>query len=158
MHRPVVLSLFLGLAVSSCSNADSKATDPPAAAAEEAAKPVVAGDPLPAEPADPKVPHHKLRWVTAGGHNLGYDVFRAESESGPFIKLNERLIPGSTYRGDVQPAFSYVDATIDPRKTYWYYVEAVDLMGQRSRFTPVQRAAPKEPAPAGTAAAPPAAK
>jgi hypothetical protein len=153
MHRSVVLSLFLAVAVSGCSKADPKAAEAP----QDAAKlnpdlPTLTNSPLPSEPDDPKVPRHTLRWETKGGHNLGYDIFRAESEAGPFQKVNERLVPGSGSRYSEVTRFEYADKTIEPGKTYWYYIEAVDLMNVRSRFTPVQRVDPK---PAGAGAAKP---
>lgn len=90
-------------------------------------------------------PRNTLRWQTNGLNNYGYDVFRAESESGPFEKINSALLPGNGTRGASTQQFEYVDAKIDPHKTYWYYVESIDLMGKRAKFTPTLKAAPKLP-------------
>ena len=155
MNRPFVAVLFLCLAMPACSKANPKhdaadpAAEPPASSQQAGDMPLLDNSSPPAAD-DPTAPRHTLRWVTRGGNNMGYDVFRAESENGPFRKLNGQLLPGSGSRYDEITRFEYVDKTIEPGKTYWYYVEAVDLMNQRSRFTPVQRVDPK-PASAGAA-------
>jgi hypothetical protein len=91
-------------------------------------------------------PKNTLRWQTNGLNNYGYDVFRAESESGPFEKINSALLPGNGTKGASSQRFEYVDTKIDPHKAYWYYVESIDLMGKRAKFTPTLKAAPKLPA------------
>jgi hypothetical protein len=78
--------------------------------------------------------------------NFGYDVFRAESEAGPFVKVNDRPVPGHLQPGSVQ-TFEYEDRAIDPRKDYWYYVESITLQGERVRFTPTLKAPAKSPGP-----------
>ncbi|MET0551545.1 MAG: hypothetical protein ABW221_00810 [Vicinamibacteria bacterium] len=83
-----------------------------------------------------------LRWTTKGGAtNFAYEVFRADSEAGPFTKVNREFISGHLmYRGQQVQRFSYTDTDIDPTRDYWYYVESVNLMNERVRLTPVQKA------------------
>ena len=38
---------------------------------------------------------------------------------------------------------SYTDTDIDPARDYWYYVESINLMKERERLTPVQKAPAK---------------
>jgi hypothetical protein len=99
--------------------------------------------------AAPAAPHNTLRWKTNDVSNFSYDVFRAESEGGPFVKINDRPLPGTLKPGKVQ-TFEYEDHAIDPRKDYWYYVESITLAGERVRFTPTLKAPAKIPPPPST--------
>lgn len=94
-----------------------------------------------------------LRWQTTDVDSRGYDVYRAESESGPFTKLTARPIDGRV-RGP-KGEFAYVDDTIEPGKAYWYYVEVIDVLGERRKFTPLIKAPAKGPSPSATASAAP---
>ena len=126
--RPVVLLALAAL----CSL--------PLHGAQEAAAPAAAASPAP----DPSR-SNTLRWTTKGGAtNYAYEVFRAESEAGPFTKVNREFISGHLmYRGQQVQRFSYTDTDIDPTRDYWYYVESVNLMNERARLTPVQKAPAK---------------
>jgi hypothetical protein len=110
----------------------------PLSASQEAAAPSATPAPDPAR-------SNTLRWTTRGGAtNFAYEVFRAESEAGPFTKVNREFISGHlTYRGQQVQRFSYTDSDIDLAKDYWYYVESVNLMNERARLTPVQKAPAK---------------
>jgi hypothetical protein len=112
----------------------------PLAAAQTPAAPEAAATPAP-DPAR----SNTLRWTTKGGAtNFSYEVFRAESEAGPFAKVNRELIPGYLmYRGQQVQRFSWTDTEIDPTKDYWYYVDSINLMKERARMTPVQKAPAK---------------
>jgi hypothetical protein len=91
-------------------------------------------------------PHNTLRWKTNDVSNFGYDIYRAESEAGPFVKVNAQPVPGTLKPGKVQ-TFEYEDDTIDPAKDYWYYVESIALTGERLKFTPTLLAPAKSPPP-----------
>ena len=99
-----------------------------------------------ATPAPSERPHNTLRWKTNDVSNFGYDIFRAESEAGPFVKVNAQPVPGTLKPGKVQ-SFEYEDDTIDPRKDYWYYVLSITLTGARLKFTPTLKAPAKVQAP-----------
>src|SRR5688500_14345095 len=109
--------------------------------AQSAADAAPAASPSPS----PEAPHNTLRWKTKGAStNFAYEVFRAESEHGPFVKINKDWISGHLmYRGQQIQSFSYTDTEIDPAKDYWYYVESINLMKERARLTPVQKAPAK---------------
>ena len=83
-----------------------------------------------------------LRWKTNDVSNYGYDIYRADSETGPFVKINAEPVPGTLRPGKVQ-VFEYEDATIQPGKEYWYYVESISLTGERLKFTPTLKAPAK---------------
>ena len=86
---------------------------------------------------------NKLRWSTASEvDNFGYDVYRAESEDGPFERVNPDPIHGAGTT-DETSHYEYVDAAIDPHKDYYYYIESISLAGFREKFTPVYKAKAK---------------
>lgn len=103
--------------------------------------------PAGAKPADQPAPaaaeklKNTLRWKTNDVDSRGFDVYRAEKEEGPFVRLTARPIDGRV-RGP-KGEFAFVDDTIEAGKAYWYYVEVVSVVGERSRFTPVMKAAAK---------------
>jgi hypothetical protein len=94
------------------------------------------------EPSAAEAPHNTLTWKTDDVSNFGYDIYRAESEAGPFVKINALPVPGTLKPGKVQ-TFQYEDRAIAPRKDYWYYVECITLQGERLKFTPTLRAPAK---------------
>jgi hypothetical protein len=117
---------------------------PPAVTPDAAPTATVAAAPE----ASPTGPSYKntVRWSTASElDNFGFDVYRATRADGPFERLTKDPIAGAV-TSDVVHAYSYVDETIDPHQTYFYYVESITLSGVRERFTPVVEAKPKLPA------------
>ena len=86
-----------------------------------------------------------IKWSTASElDNFGYDVYRGENPDGPFERINPDVIEGAGTT-DEPTRYRFVDDAIDPRKTYYYYVESISLAGVRERFTPVGKAPPKVP-------------
>jgi hypothetical protein len=135
---------------------DAAAGAPPAGASAGSEAPNLIGNPtgavLPkdAKPMEATVEiKNTVRWSTASEvENFGYDVYRGDSEEGPFVRLTPKPIPGAG-TSDEPHKYSYVDKDIDPTKEYWYYVESVSYSGVRERFTPVQKAKAKQPKPEG---------
>ena len=102
-------------------------------------------DPTPTAAAEPY--KNTVKWSTASEvDNFGYDVYRGESPDGPFVRLTEEPIEGAGTSDEVH-RYRFVDETIDPTKTYYYYVESISMSGERERFTPVGQVGPKIPAP-----------
>ena len=102
-----------------------------------------------AAPAAPAAEPYKntVKWATASEvDNFGYDVYRGESPDGPFVRLTEEPVEGAGTSDEVH-RYRFVDDTIDPTKTYYYYVESISMSGERERFTPVGKVGPKIPAP-----------
>jgi len=84
-----------------------------------------------------------LKWSTASEvDNFGFDIYRAGSENGPFIRLNDSPIPGAG-TSDLPTYYEYVDDTINPTLEYFYYIESISISGEREKFTPTNRVAPK---------------
>ncbi len=113
----------------------------PAEAAEpaKAAAPAEAAEP----PEEPKPHNNTIKWTTASEvDNFGFDIYRGDGPDGPFERINAETIEGAG-TVDEPSDYRYVDDTIDPRRTYYYYVEAISMDGRRERFTPVGKAGPK---------------
>lgn len=98
-----------------------------------------------------------VHWTTASEEeNFGYDVYRGNTEQGPFDKLTREPLLGNGTTSETHK-YQYVDDSIDPCRDYWYYVESISSDGTREKFTPVFRAPAKRHA-ADAKAKPPAAK
>jgi hypothetical protein len=86
---------------------------------------------------------NRLRWVTASeSDNLGFYVFRAEQEEGPFLRLTREPIPGAGTTNSTS-SYTYIDDTIAPGVAYFYYIESVSMKGRTRRFSPTIRAKAK---------------
>jgi hypothetical protein len=120
---------------------------PPAPALPSSAAPSPAPVATPSSLPTAERPHNTLRWKTNDVSNFGYDIYRADSENGPFVKITAEPVPGTLKPGKVQ-TFEYEDDAIDPVREYWYYVESISLTGQRLKFTPTLKAPAKAPGPA----------
>ncbi|MFO1506964.1 MAG: hypothetical protein U1F23_07765 [Lysobacterales bacterium] len=164
MFRIVVTCLLL-MALAACGPAPSGSSSTPAAkpAAPTAAKPKGGGlmsRELPPEgdcgdqsklPADQRVAN-TAHWTTASEQDsFGYDIYRGESEKGPFTKINKEPVPGAGTTDETHK-YQYRDDTIDPCKDYWYYIESISTKGEREKFTPVFHAVAKRRPRTGAAA------
>ena len=91
---------------------------------------------------------NNIKWATASElNNFGFDVFRGNTETGEFEKINEHTIPGAG-NSDTPSRYEFADTTIEAGKAYWYYVESISMSGQREKFTPTFQSKPKFPDPA----------
>ena len=132
-RRAVALFVALGFL---CGCGGGAAPAPPALAN-------VAGPPFDPSGALAAPVSNTVRWSTASEvDNFGFDVYRSESEEGPFTRLTSSPVPGAG-TSDEPHAYQYVDATIETGRPYFYYVESLSLAGERERFTPVIRAPAK---------------
>jgi hypothetical protein len=78
-----------------------------------------------------------LSWSTESEiDNAGFNLYRASSENGAYIKINDSLIPaqGSSTRG---VAYEFTDKDVKNRKTYYYKLEDIDLSGISTMHGPV---------------------
>jgi hypothetical protein len=78
----------------------------------------------------------QLTWMTMGEvGSTGFNIYRAETAAGPFVKLNEAPIASS---GDSSLELQYVyhDAPLKNRTTYYYKVEH-EFLGGSAIFGPV---------------------
>jgi hypothetical protein len=78
-----------------------------------------------------------LVWHTASEHNnAGFNLYRAEASTGTYKKINTALIPA---QGSPAQAASYtfVDADVKNRKTWYYKLEDIDQNGISTTHGPV---------------------
>jgi hypothetical protein len=79
----------------------------------------------------------KLSWETGSELlNLGFHVYRAGSESGPYVRITERIIPGlgSSPEG---ARYSYRDWGVMNGTTYFYKIEDIETTGKTEMHGPV---------------------
>jgi hypothetical protein len=79
-----------------------------------------------------------IEWTTAAEiDNAGFNVYRAESAEGPYLKINEDLIfaQGSSTEGS---SYEIVDEGLKNRKTYYYQLEDIDFSGQSTFYGPIK--------------------
>jgi hypothetical protein len=96
-----------------------------------------------------------LSWETASEiDNLGFNVYRAESQAGQLIKINPNLIASQNLGSAVGAAYSFLDESVVPGATYYYWLEDIDASGAATKHGPVAvrigvaKALPGRPRPA----------
>jgi len=103
---------------------------------------VVASDPTAANvisfAATPRGGAILVTWETASEvDNLGFHLYRRESGTEAYTRLNETLIP-SRFPGQGQGAtYDFVDDRVRGGVTYEYLLEEVDTVGMRTSYGPV---------------------
>jgi hypothetical protein len=94
------------------------------------------------EPCDGGV---RLVWLTLTERdNLGFNVERALDRTGAFVRLTERIIPGSG-TSTVPHSYEYFDRSVQPGALYWYRLEDLSLDGESTHHGPIQVAVPDRP-------------
>ena len=79
-----------------------------------------------------------LEWTTASEiDNAGFNLYRAESENGEYVKINDELISaqGSSTEG---ASYEFVDEGLQNRTNYYYKLEDLDFDGQSTFHGPVK--------------------
>lgn len=90
-----------------------------------------------------EAPKNKLKWTTASEvENFGFDIFRGESEEGPFEKRTETPLPGAGTTDEPQ-SYLWEDYDIEMGQDYFYYIESISMAGVRERFSPIIKAPAK---------------
>jgi hypothetical protein len=78
-----------------------------------------------------------IAWETRSEKNFaGFNLWRSESQKGPYSKITPGLIPGeggSTYGA----SYAYQDDDVKLGKTYFFKLEAIDYGGSKKFFGPV---------------------
>lgn len=77
-----------------------------------------------------------LKWRTESEvHNIGFNVYRSNTKYGQYKKIG--WVDGT---GDsvVPIDYQFIDEYVHPGKTYFYYIEDIDILGQRNRSDIVQ--------------------
>jgi hypothetical protein len=79
----------------------------------------------------------RVDWQTAQEiRNLGFNLYRSTSPDGPFIKLNDSLIPGLEFSVKGK-SYRYIDSAVTPGTLYYYQLEDIDASGKRTFHGPV---------------------
>jgi hypothetical protein len=79
-----------------------------------------------------------VQWETASEVNTaGFNLYRADSQAGPYIKVNTALIPasGNQLTGS---SYKYEDTGVQPGRVYFYELEDVETTGKATRQAPIQ--------------------
>jgi len=78
-----------------------------------------------------------LEWETESELDIvGFNILRGDSESGPFLKINDQIIPPSIdpiIGGD----YSYTDKNVVAGETYFYILEDIESSGRTNQHGPV---------------------
>ena len=80
-----------------------------------------------------------IQWETASEtDNLGFNLYRADTEDGERVLLNSSLIPTNMPPGSpIGAAYEYLDTTAAAGQTYFYWLEDMDLAGVSTLHGPV---------------------
>ena len=83
-----------------------------------------------------------VTWETAMElDNLGFNLYRAETAAGPWVQMNEALIPAVNPGAVFGAVYTWNDADVEPGITYFYRLEDVDIEGISTFHGPVQATA-----------------
>ncbi len=79
----------------------------------------------------------RLEWRAQHEEALyGYLVYRSEARSGPFLRVSKKIVRVPE-DGSTSHSYEFVDATAEPCRTYYYYLDQVLRNGAKSRFSGV---------------------
>lgn len=105
--------------------------------------PYPGGEDTPEVEAKDEAPKNSLKWTTASEvENFGFDIFRSESEDGPFDKRTDDPLPGAGTTDEPQ-SYLWEDFDIEKGKDYYYYIESISMAGVREKFSPIIKAPAK---------------
>jgi hypothetical protein len=68
---------------------------------------------------------------------LGFNLYRSNTLLGEKVRLNMALIPADALGGLGGASYAFVDADIQPGERYYYWLEFVEISGERLHPTPV---------------------
>jgi hypothetical protein len=71
----------------------------------------------------------------------GYIVYRADTEAGPYLRVNKETIRASSTDGG--SAYQWRDTSTESGKTYWYYVGILNKDGSRQQLSGPQKVVSK---------------
>ena len=84
----------------------------------------------------------ELEWETATElDNIGFQLYRSESEAGPFERITPSAIPGLG-SSVVGASYAYRDTNVTNGTSYYYELEDIETTGRTERHGPV-RATPR---------------
>ncbi|MBM3235709.1 hypothetical protein FJZ31_05375 [Candidatus Poribacteria bacterium] len=75
----------------------------------------------------------KIFWeAESQQQNLGWNLYRSETKSGEFVKINGKVIKGAGTTA-VPMEYSFVDKDVKKGKSYFYYLEDISFNGAKHR-------------------------
>jgi protocatechuate 3,4-dioxygenase beta subunit len=79
-----------------------------------------------------------VQWRTASEvDHLGFNVYRADDEAGPYRRINPRFLIGLGRTDGSSATYRFRDLTAEPGRSYAYLVVDVDVHGTRTPHGPV---------------------
>jgi len=69
--------------------------------------------------------------------NLGFNLYRANASDGPYVKLNEELIPSQAPGSPIGAIYVWLDEGVEVGQTYYYKLEDMDAYGHTTMHGPV---------------------
>jgi len=79
----------------------------------------------------------KIIWETGDEtDNLGFNIYRAESTEGAYVKINKSLIYSKVGTG-LGATYEFIDENVKNRTSYFYKLEDVDIYGLSNTHGPV---------------------
>jgi len=73
----------------------------------------------------PPVHSVDLKWTASTSRVVGYNVYRSEKATGPYVRLTSAPVSRT----------DYTDRTVQAGRTYFYRVRAVDNKGHESSYS-----------------------
>ncbi|MDK2973573.1 MAG: hypothetical protein PWP23_3328 [Candidatus Sumerlaeota bacterium] len=79
----------------------------------------------------------RVAWRLQSQENVyGFNIYRGESEEGPWELVNPQPVPGHDTTSQPQ-SYHYFDEGLEIGRTYCYYVEEITFSGTTDKITPV---------------------
>jgi hypothetical protein len=93
--------------------------------------------------AEPQAGFIQVSWLALSEVNvIGYNLYRSTSIAGDRAALNDELIAVQISGVPGMTRYDFVDDTVQPGETYFYWLESVESGGSRLLDTPAQALAP----------------
>jgi hypothetical protein len=84
----------------------------------------------------------RVEWQTGAEVGiLGFDIYRSNAASEQYLVLNKELVPSVSSSAPPGAAYTLWDRNVEPGRTYWYKLQAVDARGQDALYGPVEATA-----------------
>ena len=76
----------------------------------------------------PQSGHILLQWETALEINmLGYNLYRSTTLDGEKVRLNPTLLPTGAIGGEGGASYEFIDLSVQPGETCYYWLEFVEI-------------------------------
>lgn len=120
------------LPVSAAGADDSGTTQTGVAPCSELPKGKLTQDELRSHAPDGSPGRVRVAWKTESQENTyGFNILRADSESGPYVAINKAIIPGEGTT-NVPTAYCFEDTSVKRGQTYFYQIEEVTTLGEKN--------------------------